>query len=188
MLAARPPPRFPRLGRPLVAAALAAALLGGCSFFRLATGIGLQRPSLTFESWSPERLDVEGVTIALHYRLDNPNDFALDLRRLDYRLEVEGRQVAEGQLPAGVTLRAQGATPLDFPVRLRWADVPGLVELLLTRSEVAYRVSGTAGVGSALGTVALPFEHRDHVGVPRLTLIQDAPAAPVDDRRAPGTR
>lgn len=182
VLTARPASRLASLVRPLVAAALASVVLGGCSFFRLATGIGLQRPSLTFESWSPEQLDAEGVTIALHYRLDNPNDFALDLRRLDYRLDVEGKQVAEGQLPGGVTLRAQGATPLAFPVRLRWRDVPGVVELLLTRSDVAYRVSGTAGVGSELGTVALPFEHRDRVALPRLPLIRTDPEAPFDGR------
>ncbi len=145
-------------------------LVGGCTFLRAITGVGLQRPTLTFESWAPEQLDLEGVTIALHYRLDNPNDFGLDLRSLDYRLEVEGQQVAEGQLPAGIQLRAAGATPVSFPVRLRWRDIPNFVELLFTRTELNYRVTGSAGVGSELGTVKLPFEHRDRIAVPRPAL------------------
>jgi hypothetical protein len=143
---------------------------GGCTFLRAISGVGFQRPTLTFESWAPEQLDLEGVTIGLHYRLDNPNDFALDLQHLDYRLEVEGEQVAEGQLPAGVELRARGPTPVALPVRLRWRDVPNFVEMLLTRSELAYRVTGTAGIGSELGRVDLPFEHRDRVAVPRPVL------------------
>ena len=159
-----------RLGRrPAAALAATVALLvvPGCSLLRSVTGVGFQRPTLAYESWSADQLDLDGVTIALHYRLENPNDFSLGLRRLDYRLEVEGRQVAEGELPAGIELRPQGATPVVFPVRLRWRDVPDFVQLLLTRSEVAYRITGSAGVGSPLGTVSLPFEHRDRVALPR---------------------
>ncbi len=175
-----PPPRRTGAARALCAAALA-ALLGGCTFLRAVTGVGLQRPTLTYESWSPEQLDDEGVTIALHYRLDNPNDFSLDLRRLDYRLEVEGQQAAQGELPGGVQLRADGPTPITFPIRLRWRDIPGLVQVLLTRREVSYRVTGTAGIGSELGMVALPFSHSDRLALPRLPpvgRIDGTPARP----------
>ncbi len=149
--------------------ALGAALLalGGCSLARAVTGAGFARPTLAYESWSADQLDLDGVTIALHYRLENPNDFSLDLRRLVYRLEVEGRQIAQGELPAGVLIRAKGATPIAIPVRLGWRDVPGFVELLVTRAEVAYRVTGNAGVGSPIGTIDLPFDHRDRVALPR---------------------
>jgi LEA14-like dessication related protein len=164
-------PRFSVAFFQRLAAVLAATLVllgaGGCSFLRTLTGIGLQRPTLAYESWSADQLDLEGVTIALHYRLENPSDFSLDLRRLDYRLEVEGRQVAEGDLPTGVQLRAQGATPLVFPIRLRWRDLPGFVELLLSRSDLGYRVTGSAGVGSPIGILSIPFEHRDRVALPR---------------------
>ncbi len=179
------PAATPRLRRAAFLAVALAALPCGCSSLRLLTGVGLERPSLVYESWSPEQLDGEGVTIALHYRLENPNGFSLDLRSLDYRLEVQEREVAEGSLPAGVTLRASGATPLSLPVRLRWRDVPGLLGLLVTRSEVRYRVTGRAGVGSALGTVALPFDHRDTLALPRLPALRvetGAARAPVPAR------
>jgi LEA14-like dessication related protein len=154
-----------KIARSVALAALLA--LGGCAFVRSLLGGGFERPTLTYESWSADHLDLDGVTIALHYRIDNPNDFGLDLRRLGYRLEVEGRQIVEGDLPGGVQMRAKGATPVAIPVRLRWKDVPGFVELLLTRAEVAYRVSGNAGIGWPMGTIDLPFDHRDRVALPR---------------------
>ena len=160
-------PSSARVSTSLVAALVVVSGMAGCSFLRAATGIGFQHPTLAYESWSADQLDLDGVTIALHYRFENPNDFSLDLRRLDYRLEVEARQVAQGELPAGVDLRARGATPLAIPVRLRWRDVPDAVSLFLTRREVSYRVSGTAGIGSAVGTVAIPFEHDGRVALPR---------------------
>jgi LEA14-like dessication related protein len=157
-------------GRAALAAAAAVALaaLPACSLLQSLAGAGIARPRLTFETWSADALDLDGVTLTLRYRLDNPNAFGLDLDRLSYQLEVEGRQVVEGNLPAGVHLAPNGATPLTVPVRLRWRDLPGFAELLLTRADVAYRVSGVAGVGSPVGNVDLPFEYRDKVALPRL--------------------
>jgi LEA14-like dessication related protein len=148
------------------AAATALAALSGCAALQRAAG-ALQPPTLNYESWSPEALDLEGVTIALHYRLENPNSFGLSLSRLDYRLEVDGTQVAAGELPAGVEIKAQGASPLVLPVRLRWSDVPHFAQVLATQRDVGYRVTGSAGVGSPLGTVELPFDHAGRVAVPQ---------------------
>jgi LEA14-like dessication related protein len=149
---------------PFAVAALLA--LGGCASARSLLETGFQRPALVYESWSAEQLDLDGVTLALHYRLENPNGFGLDLRRLGYRLEVEGHQVVQGDLPAGLQIRPRGTTPLPIPVRLRWRDVPGFAELLLTRVDVAYRLSGDVGVGSPLGIVDLPFAHSARVPLP----------------------
>jgi LEA14-like dessication related protein len=148
-------------------AAAAALSLCGCSLLQDVLGGGFQRPTLTFETWSADQLDLDGVTIALHYRIENPNGVGLDLQKLGYRLDVEGKQVVQGELPGGLHVRAQGATPLAIPVRLRWGELPGFLELLFTRSEVAYRVSGHVGVGSPIGTIDMPFEHRDRVALPR---------------------
>ena len=137
-----------RIRLPILAAALALAALPGCALFQSIAGAAFEHPQLTFESWSAEGLDLDGVTIALRYRLLNPNGFGLDVQRLGYRLEVEGRQVAEGRLPAGLHLAPKATSELAIPVRLRWRDLPGFVETLLTKAEVGYRISGEAGVGS----------------------------------------
>ena len=146
--------------------ALALLSLSACAMIQRAAS--LERPRLTYESWSAEQLDLEGVTIDLHYRIDNPNGFGLNLTRLGYRLEVEGKPLVEGLLPSGVQMQARGATPLSIPVRLRWRALPDFLGLLATRSDLGYRVSGLVGVGTPLGSVDLPFEHADRVPVPRL--------------------
>ena len=145
-----------------------ATVLGasGCALLRSLSG-ELERPTLTYEGWSASDLDLEGVTITLRYRLENRSDVGLDLRSLSYKLEIEGGPVAQGDLPSGLQIPPRAATPVAFPVRLRWRAVPGFAELLLTRAELAYRISGRAGVGSPLGTVEIPFEHADRVPLPR---------------------
>jgi LEA14-like dessication related protein len=154
-----------------LALALGLAALPGCALVQKIAGAAFERPKLTYESWSADALDLDGVTVALHYRLENPNSFGLDLRRVAYKLEVEGIQVGAGELPAGVNIAANATTPIAFPVRLRWRDIPGFTQVLLTKREVAYRITGEAGVGSPIGTVGLPFDHEDRVAVPRLPAI-----------------
>jgi LEA14-like dessication related protein len=152
----------------LLAPLFAAVALSGCALVQKIAGAAFERPKLTYESWSADALDLEGVTIALHYRLENPNGFGLDLERLVYKLEVEGQPLGEGELPAGLHLAPNATTPVAIPVRLRWRDIPGFAGTLLQKREVAYRISGEAGVGSPVGTVGLPFDHRDRVVLPRL--------------------
>jgi len=164
MIQPRTLPRW-RLLLPLLAPLV---LLPGCALFQKIAGAAFERPKLTYESWSADALDLEGVTIALHYQLENPNGFGLDLRRVAYKLEVEGQRVGEGELPSGVQIAGNGTTPIAFPIRLRWRDIPAFTEVLLSRREVAYRITGEAGVGSPVGTIGLPFDHKDKVALPRL--------------------
>jgi LEA14-like dessication related protein len=153
--------------RPL-AVVLAALSLTSCALVQKIAGAAFEKPKLTYESWSAEGLDLDGVTIGLHYRLENPNGFGLDLKKLVYKLEVEGRPITDGEIPATIAIRANGSTPIALPVRLRWRELPGFAQTLLTKRDVVYRVTGEAGVGSPVGTIGLPFDHQDRLTLPRL--------------------
>jgi LEA14-like dessication related protein len=147
-------------------------LLGGCAALRQARRF--ERPRLEYESCSAA-LDLEGVSVALHLRLENPNDFGLELRRLGYRLEVEDRRLGEGELPGGLSVGPRAWAAVTVPVRVLWRDVPGIAEVVLGRDAVAYRVSGSAAVGSPLGEIDVPFDRRDRLALPRLPAIRLSP-------------
>jgi LEA14-like dessication related protein len=160
-------------------AALTVALAPGCAGLRDLAG--MQRPTLAFESASIEGLDLDGVTVVLHYRLTNPNALGLHLARLAYGLEVEGQRVAAGELPAGLQIPGRGTVPFPVPVRFRFQDLPGLLGTLLSKEEVSYRVSGVAGLDSPIGALDLPFEHSGKAPVPR------PPAFAIESARLDGT-
>lgn len=143
------------------------ALVSGCATLRDLAAGAFERPRLTFEAAAVEGLDLDGVTVSLRYRVDNPNGVGLSLAKLGYALEVEGRQVFSGSLPGGLKIPARGAAPLVIPVRLGYAGVSSLVETLLTRDSVAYRISGSVGLDTPVGLVDLPYEHKGTAPVPR---------------------
>jgi LEA14-like dessication related protein len=155
----------------LRAAALAAVAfsLASCASLQDLARAAFERPRLAFRSASIAGLDLEGATVALEFNLENPNGFGLDVARVGYGLEVEGTRIATGDLPGGLTIPPRGAAPLTVPVRVRFADVPGIVSLLTSgRDQIRYRVSGNVGVNTPIGVVELPMAHEDHLALPSL--------------------
>jgi LEA14-like dessication related protein len=149
-------------------AALAIAALASCAELSQLANAALERPTLTFQSASIQALDLSGATVAFEYRLENPNAFGLDLARVAYRLDLEGKRIVDGEMPGGLKVPARGGAPVTFPVRLRFADVPGFAQLLSSRDAVAYRLSGAVGVQTPVGVVEVPLSHEDRLPLPRL--------------------
>jgi LEA14-like dessication related protein len=155
------------IGPSRVWAVSAVLVAAGCAEVKDFVGRAFERPTLSFQSVALEGLDLEGVTVSLHYRIDNPNSVGLSLAKLGYALDVEGHRTVAGELPSGVRIPAQGSAPLVVPVRLLYRELPQALAILATRSEVGYRVSGHVGVDTPVGIIDLPFEHQGRAPVPR---------------------
>ncbi len=135
-------------------------------------GGAFERPTFTFQSVSLDTLDLEGVTVSLHCRIDNPNSVGLELARLGYALDLEGRRAVAGELAPGLDIPARGSAPLALPVRLRFQDVPGILEILVARDAASYRITGHAGVNTPVGIMDFSFEHQGRAAVPRLISLR----------------
>jgi LEA14-like dessication related protein len=157
--------------RPLLLALVPAAALAGCSGVQQMLGAAFEKPRLTYESFQPTELDLEGVTLALRYRVDNPNAVGLKLANLDYKVEVDGRQAVAGAARSGLSIPARGSAPLEIPVRVRYGDVPGLVQTLFTRDELPFHVEGNAGLSTPIGVIGLPFSYTGKIPTPKLPHI-----------------
>jgi hypothetical protein len=95
------------------------------------------------------------VVVRLWTRVTNPNSFGLTVSRLEGDVFLEGREMAEVDLPLGLPLLAARDTVI--PLELRFG-IPSLGSLgalgqaLLARRPVRYRLDGTIGVDAgALG-------------------------------------
>ncbi len=150
-------------------AVLAVVAVAGCASLKDLAKAAFQTPRLEFRSATLQALDLEGATIGVVFDLTNPNGFGLDLARVAYGVEVEGTRIASGDLPGGLAIPASGKAPLTIPVRVRFADVPGIVSLLTTRREsLRYKLTGNAGVRTPVGVIDLPLAHEDTLRLPGL--------------------
>lgn len=142
----------------------------GCALFQ--AFLGGKRPELTFRdvrltSWSLDSVDLELV-----YELSNPYDVALTLHEVAYQLEVEGRRIASGKPKKGLSIRGRGKQILRFPATVHFLDVVPVVTELFSKKSLSYRASGSLGVKTPLGIVALPLSRSGSIAVPRLPKVE----------------
>jgi len=158
-----------------LAAPFALALaFAGCADALKMIGAPLEKPRLVFVGWEPRELDLESATILLKWQVENPNAVGLKLATLDYRLELEGKQAVAGAAQSGISLPARGKAPLELPVRVRFADVAGVVEAIAKKDTLGWRASGAAGIDTGMGTLEVPFSVEGKLPAPRLPRLSIA--------------
>jgi hypothetical protein len=68
-------------------------------------------------------LTIGGAEFTLSFSLRNKNSFGLTLGKLAYKLEVEGRAIAEGTIAAGKTIESQAELTFSLPLMLDFFEV-----------------------------------------------------------------
>jgi LEA14-like dessication related protein len=147
--------------------ALLLPLATGCAALGAVARSVVETPKVTFDRLSLEALDLDGVTLGLNWNVDNPNGFPFKLSRLGWELQLDGRHAARGDTTKPIDVPAQGVANVAIPLRLRWAELPGLVQVAMKRDELPFKVSGVAAVGSTFGDIDVPFSREGKVAVPR---------------------
>ena len=152
---------------PLLLAALGLALASCAEVGKLAAA-AIEKPRLVFKTVALQSVDLEGATLAFTYDLENPNAFGLKLAKVGYGLEVEQTSVLTGEVPGGLRIPASGTAPLTFTARLRYRDVPGVVQLVGKQDALRYKLSGVVGLDTPVGVVEVPLSHEGSVRLPGL--------------------
>jgi LEA14-like dessication related protein len=157
-------------------ATLALLAVAGCAEVGKMIGSSLEKPRLTFVSVTPQAADLEGVTLLVRYRVENPNSVGLTVATLDYQLDVDGKQALTGSQRSGLSLPIRGAADLDVPVRLRYAAVPDFLRAVFQKEQIAFQLTGNAGVQTPVGVLQVPFSASGKVPAPRLPQLSLAGA------------
>ena len=96
--------------------------------------------------------------------VDNPNRFGLEVRSLDYALQVEDDRSETGwsELSRGSsvdTVRVEGgdSTRVSLRIPFQYEALGAALQALLERGSVAYQVQGSALVHGPTGEVQVPF-------------------------------
>lgn len=128
--------------RPLLVLLLAAAL-GGCALFRDVIQPEVQLTSVGFQPGSGARQQLE-----IGVRVTNPNNFALKLADLNYRILLQGKEVARGNYRDKLEVAARGSAEFAVPVELNLLSGLALIQSLLQSPEekLNYRLEMGADV------------------------------------------
>jgi LEA14-like dessication related protein len=96
--------------RALAAAAMLAAVAGGCAIARL------EPPRLQVTEVSLLGADLLKQQLRVRMRVHNPNDVELPVRGITYEVQVAGETFASGESTRDIIVPALGATEFDAPM------------------------------------------------------------------------
>lgn len=137
-----------------LAGLLAITGLGGCS------GMipKLEPPDLQVVGVELQASDLLQQQLRVRMRVTNPNDRALPVRGITYRVEVAGEQFATGESERDFEVPALGSTEFDLSMKANAASV--LLKLMGNRSQALdYRLTGRVQLASGL-LRSIPFEEK----------------------------
>ncbi|NTV09797.1 MAG: LEA type 2 family protein [Zoogloea sp.] len=143
---------------------LGAALLAGCA----ALPVGLDAPEVSLANINLVGGNLLEQRFALQLRVRNPNRRDIDIKGLNFQLELQGQRFASGTSDHQVTLPALGETLVDVSVVATLADVLRIVREVRKEGgeRVAYGISGKLFAGMLPG--GLPFQRRGEVSLAAL--------------------
>jgi LEA14-like dessication related protein len=158
-----------------LAAAALLSLLAACSHSPKRpppAPIPVALPLVAFEAAHVEGLGFSGANLSFRGRIDNPNTTPISVVRVEYGLELDGRQAARGVVEAPLAIApADAAGPgtgsVTLPVQLRYAAVPGVAAVLAREREAEYVLGGTVTFLTLAGEVRVPLAQRGTLVVPR---------------------
>ncbi|MDX5333167.1 MAG: LEA type 2 family protein [Gammaproteobacteria bacterium] len=138
---------------------LVLALLSGCAYLPS----GTEPPRVHLVGLQLTQVDVFEQRYRLKLRIQNPNDFALNIRGLDFRVEVNGEQFAEGVSSQTLAVPGFGEALTEVEVSSSlWSLARQFRDRTGAPEGIAYRLHGRV----SLEGVALPvgFESTGEFG------------------------
>jgi LEA14-like dessication related protein len=145
------------------------ALLFVLVFTACASWSKLQAPRLTIVSASMTSSDVFSQQFRVRVHVQNPNARELPIKRLEYKLFLEGDSFADGQSDAAFVVPANGETEFDLALNTNFVSSIGRLLSRLTgtdRRDIQYNFEGSVVVDLPFSP-KIKFAERGIVNLPR---------------------
>ncbi|RKT45335.1 LEA type 2 family protein [Thiocapsa rosea] len=139
-----------------ILALLVLQLLAGCASLTAPW----TAPEVALLGAQPKLLGLDRQSFLVNLGVTNPNDRALPIKGLSYRVVVEGQELAEGSSELARLIPAGGTERVDVEVNSNLLGLmPTLPGLLLTKDTLAWTVSGIAYVDAGGVRLPVPYRH-----------------------------
>lgn len=122
-------------------------VLAGCAAV-LASCASVMPPKVTLNSVEIDGLSLDGVELLLNVDVSNPNGFGANVGRLEYKVDVDGTEMANGRMPQEVFVPAGGSAQIAIPFTVTWEGIGKGVEQYLDGSDHRWNLSGSARVSN----------------------------------------
>ena len=166
-----------RILRLALVSVFAAQLIVACNFIQ--SRENLQNCKFTFEGLEVQNYSLSRLDLRVKVGVENPNASEVVVDRLDFKLFISDREVADGKRDTKDTIPAGEKQIIDLDV----STTPGKLGMtalsaLVALGDVDYRLEGTVHLDTIVGSIPYPIELQGN-------LKEDLEAAEQEEEAAP---
>ena len=153
-----------RLCKWIIAAAFMLAFMAACA------GVGkrLEPPSVKLADIRLEALNVLEAVFDVKMRVFNTNDTALQIRGIECKIDLNGKEFAIGVSESEVEVPSYGTALLPLQVYSSVFDIIKNAAGLPSKNQLDYRIKGKLRLGGSAFPSILPFESQGQISLPDL--------------------
>lgn len=151
---------------PILILALLLPRLAGCSLGEaIAERMAFVNTKISFDRASLLSLDATDAHLDVVLDVANPNPVPATLDSLDYRLSLQGIQVANGTLAQGFSVLPGATGSFTVPVDVALLGLPVAVMQAFTARQATLTLAGTGHLSTPLGNVDVPVQVSQTTGL-----------------------
>ncbi|MBM4331355.1 MAG: LEA type 2 family protein [Deltaproteobacteria bacterium] len=130
----------------------------GCSFF-LPSCLNwfLEKPTFTLKEIEVRNISLKEINFLFGIEVQNPNNFDLKLRALEYTVYFYDQEVGKGRLQKEIKIANSSSVLVQIPLQTDLKSLGNPLGFLLAGKDLRYKIEGAAIIKTSLGSATIPF-------------------------------
>lgn len=115
-------------------------------------------PNIKLDSVRWQELGITSTTAQLNLKVKNPHVFSVNLKEMDYLLEMDGRTVVESSVSDSPQFDPSQVRTLKVPVTVSMSRLGSGILSVFRQDRVSYGLRGDLNLGTPYGTLSIPYD------------------------------
>ena len=103
------------------------------------------------------RISLQEIDFLFGIEVQNPNQFDLKLRGLEYTIYFNDQEVGKGRLEKEVRIVKSASTLVPVPLQTNLKNLGNPLAFILGGQDLRYKIEGAAIVKASIGSATVPF-------------------------------
>jgi LEA14-like dessication related protein len=128
------------------------------------------KPEARIEKFSVDSISFRDVTLLFDIAMNNPYPVGIDLERITFAFNIEGKKLFETTTPKGFKIRANGTETTKFTVNIEYNKIEKIVKDYMKKEYLACDVAGklvlkipATGIPGVPPSVEFPFNLKTNI-------------------------
>jgi LEA14-like dessication related protein len=117
----------------------------------------LEKPTFTLKEIEIKRISFQEIDFLFGIEVQNPNQFDLKLRALEYTVYLSDQEVGKGRLEKEITIVKAASTLVPVPLQTNLKSLGNPLALILGGKDLRYKIEGAAIIKASMGSTTVPF-------------------------------